>query len=178
MNLFIGRGKIDIVKAFNDYNKIIYGYILVRVNFKKEIAEDLTQEVFIKVLMNAKKFDRKKGNLKTWIFTIARNTLIDKYRQKIYTVDSNEKTSSLDRIAAQSDENKNVDEVLLMDYIKSKLPRLNAKERELITLRYVNDLSLQEMGSILKIKHSNLKMAVSRALKKLSELVNENEKNN
>ncbi len=58
----------------------IYGYALKRVVSPQD-AEDLTQEVFLKVWRNLKKFDRKK-NFYSWIFSIAKNTCIDFLRRK------------------------------------------------------------------------------------------------
>jgi RNA polymerase sigma-70 factor (ECF subfamily) len=66
-----------LIKRYSDY---IYNFIYQYVK-NRELAEDLTQEVFIKVWKNFKKFDPKK-KFKVWLFQIARNTTIDFFRKK------------------------------------------------------------------------------------------------
>jgi RNA polymerase sigma-70 factor (ECF subfamily) len=62
------------------YLKIIYGYSYRNVGNSAD-AEDITQETFLKVWKNIKKFDQSKS-FKSWIFTIAKNTSIDYLRKK------------------------------------------------------------------------------------------------
>jgi RNA polymerase sigma-70 factor (ECF subfamily) len=63
------------------YLKPIYSFAYHNVGNIAD-AEDITQEVFVKVWKNIKKHDSKKGSFKSWIFTIAKNTSIDFLRKK------------------------------------------------------------------------------------------------
>ena len=64
----------------NRYLKLVYGFICQRLGTVSEV-EDLTQEVFIKMLKSLKSFDKQRS-FKAWIFIIARNTIIDYSRRK------------------------------------------------------------------------------------------------
>ncbi len=69
LNLLIGR-----------YTKPMYGFVFSYVK-NKEIAEDITQETFLKVFRNIRKVDKNK-NFKSWIYTIAKNTTLDFFKKK------------------------------------------------------------------------------------------------
>ncbi len=64
----------------NRYLRPIYSFVYRHVG-NGEVAEDITQEVFVKVWRNLKKFDQNKS-FKTWIFTIAKNTSFDFFKKK------------------------------------------------------------------------------------------------
>jgi RNA polymerase sigma-70 factor (ECF subfamily) len=164
-----GKTKIEISDVFLEYNSTIYSYIYSRVNYSKVLAEDLTQDVFVKCLTNIKKFNDEKGTIKTWLFTIAHNIIVDFYRtNNKHISDVNEE---IVEIIAEANEDKENDKELLLKQIRNKLVLLSDKDRELITLRYINEISLQEMSVILKFDYHNLKVAVNRALQKLKKLI-------
>lgn len=67
-------------KIYANHFKKIYNYIFGQM-LNREISEDLTEDVFIKVLENFNRYDSSKANVSTWIYTIARNVVAD-YRRK------------------------------------------------------------------------------------------------
>ena len=73
--------KLAFKRIFNYFAPRIIGY-LVGTNSNKEFAEEVAQEVLTTVWKKASQFDYKKGNINTWIFTIARNKRIDRIRKK------------------------------------------------------------------------------------------------
>ncbi|MEI7580146.1 MAG: RNA polymerase sigma factor [bacterium] len=152
----------------------MYRYIFARTGFQKEIAEDLAQETFVKFLEYRDQFNSEKGSIKTWLFTIAHNLVIDTYRAKKFTV--NIKEAFLDN-KIDPDQEIN-DKALLINVIKTNLCKLPEKDQELLTLRYINEMELVEIAGILKLEYANLKVAVNRALHKLSKLINNNDKHN
>jgi len=95
--------KEELVQAFKDYNVDIYNYVYYRSGQSKEIAEDITQDVFMKALRYKKSFDKSKSSIKTWLHVIARNLLVDFYKSK-------KTTSSLDEtmhvVAEEGNEDK------------------------------------------------------------------------
>ncbi|NND88876.1 MAG: sigma-70 family RNA polymerase sigma factor, partial [Flavobacteriaceae bacterium] len=72
-------------KAFNEiykrYSEAVYG-IIYSIVLDKAIAEEILQDVFIKVWKKAKQYNQKKGRFFTWILNIARNAAIDQTRSK------------------------------------------------------------------------------------------------
>ena len=76
----------DFGKLYDQHVKKIYEFIYFKTHHK-ETAEDLTSVTFMKALSNIESFDEKKASFKTWLYRIARNTVIDHYRMKRETAD-------------------------------------------------------------------------------------------
>jgi RNA polymerase sigma-70 factor (ECF subfamily) len=68
-------------QIYAEYRDKIYNHITFRIRNSQQ-AEDLTQEVFIKVYKNLAMYDESKGLLSTWIYTIANNLVVDYFREK------------------------------------------------------------------------------------------------
>ena len=77
---------LDAEKLYTDYYRKVRSFIASRVNSYQD-AEDLTSDVFVKVYKKLDTFDPKKANVSTWIYTIARNTVIDFYRTSNQTLE-------------------------------------------------------------------------------------------
>lgn len=159
--------KVDFISAFKQYGSLIYKYTYLRVNKRKEIAEDLTQATFVKAFKNRFRFDKAKSSIKTWLFVIARHTIIDFYRtnRDIKTVTSEEEVEGenfVDELERQD----------LAKFVLGKIDLLKKEEKELLILRYIEDLTLDEVSKVIDKKKSATKVSIHRALKKLKELVN------
>ncbi|MDD3647341.1 MAG: RNA polymerase sigma factor [Candidatus Dojkabacteria bacterium] len=161
--------RAEFIDAFEKYNSQIFRYFYLRTNHHKETAQDLAQEVFTKVWRSRGSFDSEKAALKTWLFTISRNLLIDHYRKQ---KDEESLDSSNEEVIHQetSDEDKVVYKEIL-----NQLKNLNDSEQELIILRFVEDFEIKEIADMLKKKYTATKIAILRALNKLkNQLNNEN----
>lgn len=159
----------DLEKAFLKWGDSIYGYIFLRVK-TRETAEDLSQEVFFKAFRSRETFDQQKSSLKTWIFTIAKNTLTDHFKN------SNEQThQDIDELADKLEDKKTDIETQthnknLTTLVLDKLKLLTPRDQELIILRFKNDLPVKEISKILDLEYSATKVAIHRALQKLTDL--------
>lgn len=142
-------------------------------------AEDIAQETFIKAWKHLGYFDEEK-NFKTWIFTIAKNTAYDYLKKK----------KSIPFSAFENDDGENPieaidDENLLPDALFEKkeiafmlaqaLEKLSPLNRALLTLRYLEDFSLEEISEILNEPYNTIKSRHGRALKSLKEAILEND---
>jgi RNA polymerase sigma-70 factor (ECF subfamily) len=74
------QANCSINTLYNSYYKEIYKHILFKVKGKHEIAEEITQDVFIKANEHLNKFDGTRATVKTWLYTIANHKIIDFYR--------------------------------------------------------------------------------------------------
>jgi RNA polymerase sigma-70 factor (ECF subfamily) len=72
--------KAEFADIYEEFFPRLYTYIFHRVN-DSIVAEDLVSQTFFKALRNLKKYDSEKGQISTWLYTIASNLLIDHYRQ-------------------------------------------------------------------------------------------------
>ena len=156
----------QLITSFKQYSEAIYNYVFFRVNRSKEIAEDLTQEVFLKAWQNREKFEEQKSQLKTWLFVIARNTVIDYYRKNKNILPIFDKGE-----VAKVSELEAVEDKILAEDILQRIAELADEERDILILRYFEDFELKEIAVIINKNYSATKVLVFRSLKKLKNLL-------
>ena len=156
----------DLEDLFKWLNEPLYRYIYIRCGYNRELAEDITQDIFVKAWEKRSTFNSSKSTLKNWIYTIARNHIIDIYRKKKVS------TKSFDEDIYVKDLNISVeDEVVLADILKN-LEKLKEKEKKVIVLRYVQDLDIEEISKIIGKSKNTTKVMIHRAIKKLKYIMN------
>ena len=117
--------------------------------------------MFIKAWEKLPQF--KEGSFAAWLYTIARNTVIDHYRREKSTVDIEDCWDLTDG----SDFLANVDRGLNLEKVKAAMSELSSQEREILIMRFWQELSFQEIADQLGKKEGAIKMACGRALKSL-----------
>lgn len=158
----------DLKKLFILLNEPIFRYVYMRCGYNREVAEDITQDIFIKAWEKRKQFNQKKSTLKNWIYIITRNYIIDFYRKKKRIINGyNDDIQEF--ISEQS--NSPDDEIMIETIIKS-LDKLKEQEKEVIVLRYIQGLEIDEIAQIINKNYNATKVMIHRAIKKLQELVN------
>ncbi|MFA5188790.1 MAG: sigma-70 family RNA polymerase sigma factor [Patescibacteria group bacterium] len=157
------------------YLKPIYGFVYRYTNLLNE-AEDITQEVFVKVWRNLKKFDQKRS-FKTWLFQIAKNTAIDFLRQKKNIFFSAFETEDgenplLNTIVDQNPLPMEIfDQKNLAEKLSAAIDLLSEKYRQVIHLRYNNQFTFREIAETLNEPLDTVKSRHRRALIALKELL-------
>lgn len=147
-------------EIYESYHAKVQNFIYSKVN-DMYLAEDICSDVFIKVYEKYDKFDDSKSSLSTWIFTIARNTLIDYYRTRHVHEEVPEdmaEDSSVEEEVLNSD---------MLDTLASALEKLGERERDLIILHYYSGLKLNEIADKLDISYSYVKILHKKALVEL-----------
>ncbi|MFT4416208.1 RNA polymerase sigma factor [Fredinandcohnia humi] len=128
-------------------------------------AEDMTQEVFIRVLNNLSNFN-KGNNLKTWIFSIAKHVAIDHYRKKRFTSIFKEgffrQLESLEK-----GPNELIEQNESKKFVRDAIFKLKPNYRAVVILRGINEFSIKETSEILQCSESKVKVDYHRALKDL-----------
>ena len=138
----------------------------------KEDAEELTQDVFIKVFRLLSSF-KEESSFSTWIYRIATNTALSAARKRKHD------TLHLDDAAYSNIHDEIIDEALDNDSeeqlqrLSEVIDRLNAEERALITLYYMNEIPIAEVATIMRLTESNVKIRLYRTRKKLYLLLND-----
>lgn len=147
-------------EIYNSYKTPIYNYFYKSIlNF--HTAEDLTEDTFLKAFKYFSSF-RGNSSMKTWLFKIARNTLIDYLNTSKYpTIDIAEYA-----VADEQDHFSRSDDKIL---IKKVLLKLSEEERTLIILRDVNGFTYIEIASVLNITEGKVKIGLHRARKKFKQ---------
>jgi len=141
----------------------VFRYVYFRVDSKTE-AEDLVQEVFIRVYKNLEKFqDRNKSPL-AYFFTVARNLIIDYWRNKKEKLFDKE-----DILTGLPD--KNSDPLQLIEKketqkaIRKEIKDLTPEQQEVIVLKFINGMSNKEIAILLNKTEEAIRQLQCRALK-------------
>jgi len=130
-------------------------------------AEDVMQETFLKVTVNAKEY-QKGTNAKAWIFSIARNLCLDRLRIK-----KGEELTEKATVSSNADFEEKVASTIDFNQM---LEPLDETERQIIALRFSGELKNTQIAEIINMSPVNVRTKYSRALKKLK--AHNNSKNN
>lgn len=152
---------------YDHYAAAIYG-VITRVVNEKEYADEIIQDVFVKIWKNIKQFDPEKGRLYTWMINLARNTAIDYIRSKGFQ--NEQKNQSIPESVNDSEQYATTSNV---DYIgmKEVLLQLKQEWRELIELAYYKGYTQQEIAERLDIPIGTVKTRTRNALIELKSLL-------
>jgi len=163
------------------YNRRIYN-ICYRFAGSGDDAEDLTQEVFIKMYRTLNSYDVGRGAFMTWVTTITRNLLVDHFRKS----KQDRVTDSLDSVASEHE-----DAMPLSDQIEDKGPapdarvrsletgqtvhlalqKLSPELREAVILRDLQDMDYREIATVLKVPEGTVKSRINRGRAELARLL-------
>jgi len=154
------------------YKKKVY-FTAYRICGDHPEAEDISQEVFIKVFRFLHKF-RLDAKLSTWIYQVTVNTAIDAVRKQkkkqVYMENTQMETMSQEATVTGSPAagpEKQAEQNSLRRWIRQALPDLSRKEQTVFALRYYNEMKLSEIAEIMNISVNTIKTMLLRAKKKL-----------
>jgi RNA polymerase sigma-70 factor (ECF subfamily) len=168
------QDKQAFIRAYDEHVKEINRFVYFKIGSREE-ANDLTSMIFLKAwnhIQNKTLVDAK--TLRALLYKIARTSIVDYYRET-----GNKVTASLDdennRVEAVLDDTLDIgdrlDQEADLELIRHQLPLLKEDYREVIIMKFVNDLSLEEMADITGKSKGNLRVLIHRSLNALRELV-------
>ncbi len=140
-------------------------------------AEDLTQVTFVKAWKNIYRFKQDKS-FKTWLFAISKNTAYDYFKKK-KTVPFSffENSDGYNKLEEIAEDKILPDEILerkdLAKELEMMLKKIPEKYKIILTLRYKEDFSLQEIAEILNVPYNTIKSQHQRALMAMREVIGE-----
>ena len=163
------------------YNRRIYN-ICYRFAGSSDDAQDLTQEVFIKMYRTLNSYDVERGAFMTWVTTITRNLLVDHFRKS----KQDRVTDSIDAAPSEHE-----DAMPLSDQIPDKalpqdarvqsretretvhraLGKLSPELREAVILRDLQDMDYREIASVLRVPEGTVKSRINRGRAELARLL-------
>ncbi len=163
------------------YHRRIYN-ICYRFAGSADDAQDLTQEVFIKMYRTLSSYDVERGGFMTWVTTITRNLLVDHFRKS----KQDRITDSLDATPSEHE-----DSMPLVEQIQDKslppdsrvqsretgetvhraLQKLSPDLREAVILRDLQDLDYREIATVLKVPEGTVKSRINRGRAELARLL-------
>lgn len=155
-------------RFYDLYVTRIYRFIFFKVSSTAE-AQDLTSEVFLKLWQHIKD-DKEISNINSFVYAIARNAVIDLYRHKSRK-DTSIEDSSLADIADNSNPLESQAIGSDLGHVMKGLDELKDEYREIIVLRYLDELSLNEIAEILNKSNGSVRVLLHRATKALKDVV-------
>jgi len=156
---------------YDRYSRLLYSIIL-RAVYDRSIAEDITQETFLRVWNRIPTFDEEKGNFEGWLVTVARNRAFD-YLRSVRNVPERLSVSltDLEHSSMLATDEKSFDHLALTEAVKDALKGLNTEQREVIELTHFEGMTQTEIAGRLKKPLGTVKGLVRSALKSLRSAV-------
>jgi RNA polymerase sigma-70 factor (ECF subfamily) len=168
----------DIVQR---YHRRIYN-ICYRFSGTSDDAQDLTQEVFIKMYRTLNSYDVSKGAFMTWVTTVTRNLLVDHFRKSKH----DRMTDSLDTVPSEhedaqplsaqiADPSRSADAQVqsreTREAVHQALQKLSPELREAVILRDLQDMDYKEIAGALKVPEGTVKSRINRGRAELARLL-------
>ncbi|MCL2699676.1 MAG: RNA polymerase sigma factor [Defluviitaleaceae bacterium] len=160
--------RTELAEMYEEYFPKIYNHIYYKV-LSQDVSNDLTSSIFLKVVANIGSFDATKASFKTWIYTIANNTLIDYYRRR----KTDAPLDSVDEPREHFDEQTNVFKEEALGALHNALSTLEPRMREIISLKYNGEMSIRDIAKLLEINESTASTIHMRGLAKLRKILSD-----
>ena len=163
------------------YNRRIYN-ICYRFAGSSDDAQDLTQEVFIKMYRTLNSYDVDRGAFMTWVTTITRNLLVDHFRK----TKQERMTDSMDTTASDHEDALPLSEQIpdrgsspdsrvqsreTKEAVHEALQKLSPELREAVILRDLQDLDYRDIATVLKVPEGTVKSRINRGRGELARLL-------
>lgn len=167
------RDKETFIAVYDANVKEINRFVYFKIGNREE-ANDLTSMIFLKAwnhIQNKTLEDAK--TLRALLYKIARNAIIDYYRESgsKLTASLDDEDNKIEVIDDSLGSDERIDQEADFEKIRRQLPLLKEEYREVIIMRFINDLSLDEIAEISGKKKGNVRVLLHRALNALRELV-------
>lgn len=171
-NRLIKRCQSGDKEAFQElitrYHPYVYKF-LIKMTGNEDVSEDITQETFIKLIRNIDKFDiHGKAKFSTYLITLCRNCYFDYFRKNKKSIND----IYIDEILNMEYDNveeKVLDRIQYQD-INTSLEKLTEDQRIVIKMKYIEGLTLKEIGEKLEIEPKTIKSRIHNGVIKLRKL--------
>ena len=140
-----------------------------------EAAEDLTQEVFIRIYRTLDQYDAKQGDLSNWLMRLARNLIIDDYRHR----QRNPQNSMADAVddhtyhlrAIGNSAHKEMERRELASQVQEGIDKLPSDLKTCVIIRDIEEMSYQEIVDVLQIPEGTVKSRINRGRIELAKIL-------
>jgi RNA polymerase sigma-70 factor, ECF subfamily len=168
-----------------EHHRRVYG-LCYRFTGNPADAEDLTQDVFLKIYSNLSSFDIGRGSLQVWITTMTRNLLVDNFRRTRNQRatgsldegwDATEELRPVDRLMAQGPSpHETAAQKELAKMVQGALAKVSPELREAVILRDLQDMDYKEIAQVLGIPEGTVKSRISRGRAELARMLERNKR--
>lgn len=147
--------KLAADKLISHYLDEMFGYVFNRVE-TREIAKDITQEIFISMLESIKNYDEVKSAFRTWLYSIASRRIIDYYRKKETLDEPPIDISELD-LSEKEGTITNIDHIIELQEIKIFIDNLEQERRDIFKLKIIEGHTFAEISKAMGLPLSTVK---------------------
>jgi RNA polymerase sigma-70 factor (ECF subfamily) len=166
MELLCQRDQTALEQLYDRYSTLVYS-LLLRITQEAASAEDLTQEVFLKVWRNAHLYESSRGSLEAWLVTVARNLALDHVRSKREKQRRREDTTTLAVAVSRPRAEEWVDRRKRIEQVRSLMTSLPPEQRRSLELAYFEGLTQSEIAARLDQPLGTVKSWLRNALLRL-----------
>lgn len=156
-------------QLYDAYLERVYRYVFFRVS-DDQTAEDLCSQVFLKAWEGLERYQKNGSPFVAWLYTIAHNLVIDHYRTRKESV-------GLDEIVPLASEDESLDEQVGASFdlqiMREVLEFLNEEQQQVLTLRFIAELSTEEIAKAMGKREGAVRALQMRALQMMSKHMQE-----
>jgi RNA polymerase sigma-70 factor (ECF subfamily) len=156
-------------ELYDRYNRTVYGVGMKILGGDHSLAEELVQDVFLKIWRSSKTFDPSRAGFSTWLYRVTRSAAIDLYRKRAHKVSQipDGETHLLTARDSSAGPQEVVDESWLSWRVSRALEVLDASHRQVIELAYFGGLSQREISEQTGVPLGTVKSRTASAFKSL-----------
>jgi RNA polymerase sigma-70 factor (ECF subfamily) len=153
-------------ELYEEFLPKVYRYVRYRVG-DVPVTEDLTSTVFEKALVNFHRYSSDRASFSTWIFSIARNVIIDHFRARGRHQSLSLEKAEVDVPANEPGPDERLEKKEEHRRLRASLSRLSPQEQELISLKFGSGLNNRQIARTMGLSESNVGTRLYRAVRKL-----------
>ncbi len=158
------------IKSYEEHADAILRYCLFQTS-NREVAVDILQDTFTKTwayLKDGKEID----SIKAFLYKVAKNLIIDyRRKKKSYSLDAITETGV--EFAGEVNEEESAADNFDKEFVVDKLGALDPEDREILTMRYINEMSIKEIADTVDLTPNNVSVKIHRAVEKLKKILGE-----
>lgn len=153
-------------ELYEEFMPRVFRFMRYRVN-DVHTSEDLTSAVFEKALVNFERYSSDRASFSTWIFTIARNTVIDYYRARGRRPTASLEEAEIEVASSDPPPGDALERREQADRLREQLLKLPVEEQELISMKFGGGLNNRQIARSLGLSESNVGTRLYRTVRKL-----------
>jgi RNA polymerase sigma factor (sigma-70 family) len=151
----------DFSRLFDEHAEALFAYVAYR-SGDRSMAEDVVGAAFERAYKARRRFNRRRGSERAWLYAIARNLMLDEIRRR----DAERRAVERERSGARHSVG-GIEAVEAQHDVQTALAALSEAEREAIALRFGADLTVPEIAEMTKLPLTTVEGRVYRALGKM-----------
>lgn len=166
----LDRSGDELRELYRRYAAELFGFAASALG-DRELAEEVVQDVFAQLWRHAGDYDQSRASVRTWLYAIARNRIVDAHRR----ASARPKRAGNDSLDGAAEIDAALDQAVLRWQVTAALARLSPAHREVIRLAHYGGLTMREIAERTGIPLGTVKSRTSYALRSLRLILDEME---